>query len=196
MERIRRHGVGRLNNVRCGGDGMNSLDSSWALALLLSAAPTLEMLQVEGLQDVHLLAIHDMPRLRRLEARYLDADAAPLELPALPPGRRGLQWLSMKDFPPGTALSLVRAHSGTLQALELETGPEAWPPLDQLPYPCGELDKLRRGGGLPALRRLVLLRREGHRSGAFCEAQCHAVERALGGPTVMCADAECDNVQI
>ncbi|XP_026289360.1 uncharacterized protein LOC113214267 [Frankliniella occidentalis] len=173
-------GVSRLVGVYC------HRDPAWSLQLLQRAAPTLERLSVLYPREAHLRAVHAMPRLRRLSVRGDAAlDAQPPELPALPPGHAGLQWLGVCLLPRATTLSLLRAHGGTLGELELVVGTAGsygWP------YSCGDLHSLLQQSGLRALRRLVLRRwayAYSHEPAA-CREQRAEVRRVLPGAEVLC----------
>ncbi|XP_052124749.1 uncharacterized protein LOC113209649 isoform X2 [Frankliniella occidentalis] len=171
-------GVTRLVGVCC------DKDPVWSLQLLQRAAPTVERLSVNHPREAHLRAVHAIPRLRRL---YVSGDAAlrldPLELPALPPGHAGLQWLSVQNLPRATTQSLLRAHGGTLEELELYVGTAGsggWP------YSCGDLLSLLEQSWLRALRRLVLRRGWCSHSAAACREQRGNVRRVLPGTEVLC----------
>ena len=72
-----------------------------------------ERLSVDNPSEAHLLAVHAMPRLRRLRVWGDEVLLAqPPELPALPPGHAGLQWLRVYNLPRATTQSLLRAHGG------------------------------------------------------------------------------------
>ncbi|XP_052126164.1 uncharacterized protein LOC113215182 isoform X4 [Frankliniella occidentalis] len=179
-------GVTRLVSVRC------DKDPAWSLQLLQRAAPTLERLRVICPREAHLRAVHAMPRLRRLHVVGDDALLAqPPELPALPPGHAGLQWLWVHRLPRATAQSLLRAHGGTLEELVLyvgTAGSRRWP------ASCGDLHSLLQQSGLRALRRLVL-RRDivcSHERAA-CREQRAEVRRVLPGAEVLCS--MCDGVE-
>ncbi|XP_026287463.1 E3 ubiquitin-protein ligase TRIM32-like [Frankliniella occidentalis] len=178
-------GVTRLVEVYC------YADPAWSLQLLQRAAPTLERLSVSCLREAHLRAVHAMPRLRRLFVDGNDAalDARPPELPALPPGHAGLQWLRVCLLPRATTQSLLRAHGGTLEELELWVGTAG---SDGWPYSCGDLHSLLQQSGLRALRRLVLRRGYGHEAAA-CSEQRAEVRRVLPGAEVLCDT--CDRVE-
>ncbi|XP_026294363.1 uncharacterized protein LOC113218289 [Frankliniella occidentalis] len=171
-------GVTRLVGVRC------DADPAWSLQLLQRAAPTVERLQVLYPREAHLRAVLDMPRLRRLD---VVGDAAlyaqPPELPALPPGHAGLQWLSVSGLPSATTQSLLRAHRRTLNCLDLDlsvgkAGSER----------CGDLHSLLQQCGVRTLRRLVLRRDfNGLRHDtAACNQQRAEVRQVLFGTEVLC----------
>ncbi|KAK3928889.1 E3 ubiquitin-protein ligase TRIM32 [Frankliniella fusca] len=135
-------------------------DPAWSLELLQRAAPTVERLEVVGPREPHLRAVHAMPRLRRLQVNCDTCDdnalyAAPPELGALPPGHSGLRWLRVWRLPRATTESLLQAHRGTLEELELWVGT---PGEKEWPRSCSDLHSLLGRCGLRALRRLVLLR--------------------------------------
>ncbi|XP_026291179.2 uncharacterized protein LOC113215728 [Frankliniella occidentalis] len=179
-------GVTRLIELHC------NWDPAWSLQLLVFAAPTLERLSVFNPPEVHLRAAHAMPRLRRLHVWGDDALLAqPPELPALPPGHAGLQWLRVWLLPRATTQSLLRAHGGTLEELVLwvgTAGSGGWP------SSCGDLHSLLQQSGLRALTRLVLRRDivSSHEPAA-CREQRAEVRRVLPGAEVLCD--ECDRVR-
>ncbi|XP_026291175.1 uncharacterized protein LOC113215725 [Frankliniella occidentalis] len=167
-------------------------DPAWSLQLLQRAAPTVERLSVNSPREAHLRALHAMPRLRRL---YVDGDAdlyaQPPELPALPPGHAGLQWLRVWGLPRATTQSLLRAHGGTLEELVLwvgTAGSAGWP------WSCGDLHLLLQQSGLRALRRLVLGRLGCIHGPAPCREQRAEVRRVLPGAEVLCD--QCDRVEL
>ncbi|XP_026288919.2 uncharacterized protein LOC113213907 [Frankliniella occidentalis] len=181
-------GVTKLASIHC------HADPAWSLQLLVFAAPTLERLRVLNPREAHLRAVHAMPRLRRLD---MDGDAAldaqTPELPSLPPGHAGLQWLRVScHLPRATTQSLLRAHSSTLEELELQVGTAGsygWP------RNCSDLHSLLQQSGLRALRRLVLRRLPGYRHGAAdCSEQRAEVRRVLPGAEVLCRT--CDKVKL
>ncbi|XP_026284802.2 uncharacterized protein LOC113210849 [Frankliniella occidentalis] len=180
-------GVTRLVKVWC------HMDPAWSLQLLQRAAPSLERLSVMSPREAHLRAAHAMPRLRRLDVYGDDAlRAQPPELPALPPGHAGLQWLRVHYLPRATTQSLLRAHGGTLEELVLvvgTAGDELWP------RSCGDLHSLLQQSGLRALRRLVLVRSGSYgysHEAAACREQRAEVRRVLPGAEVLCDT--CDSV--
>ncbi|KAK3919305.1 Paramyosin [Frankliniella fusca] len=179
--------VMRLVRVRC------RWDPAWSLELLQRAAPTVERLEVFDPRESHLRAVHAMPRLRRLRVSADGAlDAAAPELGALPPGHDGLRWLRASRLPRATLQSLLQAHAGTLEELELEVGT---PREAEEERSCSDLHSLLGRCGLRALRRLVLCRFAvvfSH-SDTACWEQCAAVRAALPGLQVLCD--ECDRVQ-
>ncbi|XP_026278689.1 uncharacterized protein LOC113206676 isoform X2 [Frankliniella occidentalis] len=178
-------GVTRLVSVRC------DEDPAWSLQLLQRAAPTLERLSVYHPREAHLRAVHDMPRLRRLAVHCNNAAAQLPQLPALPPGHAGLQWLRVCLLPRATTQSLLRAHGGTLEELELGVGTAG---SDEWPRSCGDLHSLLQQTGLRALRRLVLLRRRAYsHEPAACSQQRAEVRRVLPGAEVLCG--RCDRVR-
>ncbi|KAK3921953.1 Protein piccolo [Frankliniella fusca] len=179
-------GVERLVGVRC------ERDHDWCLELLQRAAPTLERLEVLWPDEPHLRAVHAIPRQRRLRLYCDDVlDAAPPELGALPPGHSGLRWLSVRDLPRATLQSLLRAHSGTLEELELGVGT---PGEEEWPVCCSDLHSLLGRCGLRALRRLVLERERSDCTHTVtgCREQLAAVRAALPGVQVLCG--QCDSV--
>ncbi|XP_052133154.1 uncharacterized protein LOC113209422 [Frankliniella occidentalis] len=175
-------GVTRLIRVHC------HRDPAWSLQLLQRAAPTVERLDVRHPREAHLRAVHAMPRLRRLHVHVSCNDGAlwarPPELPALPPGHAGLQWLKVERLPRATTQSLLHAHGGTLEELELRVGTAG---SREWPYSCGDLHSLLQQSGLRALRRLMLVR-EGDciREPAACREQRAEVRRVLPGAEVRC----------
>ncbi|KAK3928855.1 Roquin-1 [Frankliniella fusca] len=180
-------GVVRLVMLRC------HIDPAWSLELLQRAAPTVERLEVGYPREPHLRAVLAMPRLRRLAVGCADdaLHAAPPELGALPPGHSGLRWFSVLGLPSATLQSLLRAHGGTLEELELLVGT---PGKEEWPRSCSDLHSLLGRCGLRALRRLVL-RRGGpcSHTDTGCREQLAAVRAALPGVQVLCD--ECDDVQ-
>ncbi|KAK3907419.1 Roquin-1 [Frankliniella fusca] len=181
-------GVVRLVEVRC------DWDPAWSLELLQRAAPTVERLELLSPREPHLRAVLAMPRLRRLQLWCSDddaLDAAAPELGALPPGHSGLRWLRVLRLPRATLQSLLQAHGGTLEELELDVGT---PGEREWPYSCRDLLSLLGRCGLRALRRLVLLRGGccSHTDTA-CREQLAAVRAALPGvQQVLCG--QCDRV--
>ncbi|KAK3928156.1 E3 ubiquitin-protein ligase TRIM32 [Frankliniella fusca] len=174
-------GVVRLYGVWC------DRDPAWSLELLQRAAPTVERLELLLPREPHLLAVLAMPRLRRLQLCCdTPLDAAPPELGALPPGHSGLRWLRVFSLPRATLQSLLQAHGGTLEELELMVGT---PGEQEWPYSCSDLHSLLGRCGLRALRRLVL--RRGGCSHTDCGEQLAAVRAALPGvQQVLCS--QCD----
>ncbi|KAK3928806.1 Indole-3-glycerol phosphate synthase, partial [Frankliniella fusca] len=181
--------VVRLDGVCC------HRDPAWSLELLQRAAPTVERLGVLNPREPHLRAVLAMPRLRRLAVGCADdaLRAAPPELGALPPGHSGLRWLCVLGLPRAILQSLLQAHRGTLEELELEVGTpgeEVWP------YNCSDLHSLLGRCGLRALRILVLRRvwwGDLHTVTA-CREQLAAVRAALPGvQQVLCS--QCDPVR-
>ncbi|KAK3920353.1 E3 ubiquitin-protein ligase TRIM32 [Frankliniella fusca] len=113
----------------------------------------------------------------------------PPELGALPPGHSGLRWLSVFRLPRATLQSLLQAHGGTLEELELAVGT---PGERTWPESCSDLHSLLGRCGLRALRTLVLWR--GGCRHTDCGEQLAAVRAALPGvQQVLCE--ECDRVQ-
>ncbi|KAK3930045.1 Formin-like protein 7 [Frankliniella fusca] len=167
-------------------------DPAWTLELLQRAAPTLERLEVFNPREPHLRAVHAMPRLRRLRVVCNDnaLHAAPPELGALPPGHSGLRWLSVYLLPRATTESLLQAHGGTLEELELYVGT---PGEEEWPDSCSDLRSLLGRCGLRALRRLVLWRGGCH-TDTGCREQLAAVRAALPGVQVLCC--RCDREQV
>ncbi|XP_026290002.2 uncharacterized protein LOC113214754 [Frankliniella occidentalis] len=181
-------GVTRLVKVWC------HEDPAWSLQLLRCAAPSLELLSVYFALEDHLREVHDaMPRLRRLELSggYALLHAQPPELPTLPPGRDGLQWLSVGTLPRATTQSLLKAHAGTLEELQLYVGT---PGIKEWPDTCGDLHSLLQQSGLQALRRLVLRRWGCSHKPVTCSEQRAEVRRVLPGAEVLCS--ECDPVEL
>ncbi|XP_026283849.2 uncharacterized protein LOC113210197 [Frankliniella occidentalis] len=182
-------GVTRLVKVSC------HKDPAWSLELLQRAAPTVERLSVGHPQEAHLLAVHAMPRLRRLHVMMgadADLDAPPVVLPALPPGHAGLQCLTVSRLPRATTQSLLLAHGRALEELQLWVGTAgslAWP------RSCGDLHSLLEQCGLRALRRLVLVRAHkfSHETAA-CGEQLAEVRRLLPSAEVLCD--VCDSVEV
>ncbi|XP_052124719.1 uncharacterized protein LOC113206702 isoform X1 [Frankliniella occidentalis] len=166
-------------------------DPAWILRLLQRAAPTLEQLSVRCPLEAHLRAVHAMPRLRRLWVCGDDPNAEPPQLPALPPGHAGLQWLRVWRLPRATIRFLLRAHGGTLEELQLHVGTAG---RRQWPHSCGDLHSLLQQSGLRALRRLVLWRRMFYRhEPAACSEQRAEVRRVLPRVEVLCN--LCDDVE-
>ncbi|KAK3913376.1 Spindle and kinetochore-associated protein 3 [Frankliniella fusca] len=185
--------------VRCNDDPDDP-----SLELLQHAAPTLERLSVIHPRVPHLRAVHAMPRLRRLS---LWCGRGPLcadgvfgtevaepeepELGALPPEHAGLRWLCVLPLPRATLESLLRAHGGTLEDLELVVGAnwnEPWP------RGCDDLHLLLGRCGLRALRSLVLFRWIYSHAAVACRMQLAAVRAALPGSQVLCR--ECDEAEM
>ncbi|XP_052133598.1 uncharacterized protein LOC113217539 [Frankliniella occidentalis] len=174
--------VTRLSHVYC------DKDPAWSLHLLWRAAPTVLDLGVMYPREAHLLAVHAMPRLRRLYVFSGDAlDAQPPVLPALPPGRRGLQLLKVLGLPRATTLSLLQAHGESLEDLQLEVGTgtdtdSVWR------ESCGSLHSQLEQCGLRVLRRLVLVRSGLHAHSALaCVGQRAQVRGVLPGVEVLCS---------
>lgn len=170
-------------------------DPAWTLDLLRAAAPTLQEMSVAlaPSSKEHLRVVHALPKLTRLRVsvhgpkRALDTDLPPLH--TLPQNR--LRWLSASDLPRKTLVSLVRAHSATLEVLQLHVGTageSGWP------LACKDLDVLlRRECGLGNRRDVrylrVVLRRPGlNHSKKGCSMQLTAVRTALCGATVLCSE--------
>ncbi|KAK3911124.1 E3 ubiquitin-protein ligase TRIM32 [Frankliniella fusca] len=166
-------GVVRLVGVWC------HSDPAWSLELLQRAAPTVERLELLYPREPHLRAVLAMPRLRRLQLGCDDAlDAAPPELGALPPGHSGLRWLSVDYLPRATLQSLMQAHGGTLEELELAVGT---PGEREWPRSCSDLHSLLGRCGLRALRTLVLRRWLYRHTVTACREQRAAVRATLPG---------------
>ncbi|XP_026287133.1 uncharacterized protein LOC113212585 [Frankliniella occidentalis] len=178
-------GVTRLVEVNCDGD------PAWSLQLLQRAAPTLERLHVRHPREAHLRAVHAMPRLRRLYVVGNALRAQPPELPALPPGHTGLQWLRVYNIPRATTQSLLRAHGGTLEELELWVGTAG--SIGWWQKSCGDLHSLLQHSRLRALRRLMLRRDWYSHEPAACREQRAEVRRVLPGAEVLCDT--CDGVE-
>lgn len=175
-------GVTRLVELYCTGD------PAWCLALLESAAPTLEQLGVWDLDEAHLRVVHAMPRLRRLDIWSIVGllDAQPPVLPALSQGHTGLQWLRVKGLPRATTLSLLRAHSHSLEDLQLVVGTTfdgEWPQSG-----CSDLHSLLQQCGLRVLRRLVMwyANPDVTHEAAPCRQQRGRMRRVLPGAKVLC----------
>ncbi|XP_026283073.2 uncharacterized protein LOC113209647 [Frankliniella occidentalis] len=179
-------GVTRLFRVLC------HEDPAWSLQLLQRAAPTLERLSVYHPREAHLRAVHTIPGLRRLHVVGDTALGARLsELPALPPGHAGLQWLRVGNLPRATTQSLLRAHGRTLEKLLLWVGTgrnEGWP------GSCGNLHILLQQSWLSALRCLVLRRPGRSHEPAACREQRAKVRQVLPGSEVLCDT--CDGVRL
>ncbi|XP_052133225.1 uncharacterized protein LOC113213980 [Frankliniella occidentalis] len=117
-------GVTRLVDVRC------QRDPEWSLQLLQRAAPSLEELSVHHPSEAHLLAVHAMPRLRRLHVTSVPAPyRGNPNIPdfAKPPTeeprpRHALQWLRVWGLPRVTLGTLLRAHRESLEELQLSVG--------------------------------------------------------------------------
>ncbi|XP_026285407.2 uncharacterized protein LOC113211298 isoform X3 [Frankliniella occidentalis] len=170
-------GVTRLVHVYC------DKDPSWNLQLLQRAAPSVEELKLIYPREAHLLAVHAMPRLRRLNVFSADAlDAQPPVLPALPPGTAACRWLKVLGLPRATTQSLMRAHSHSLVELQLTVGS---PGDKEWPKGCGDLHSLLEQCGLRALRRLVLRRVLCTHRAAQCDQQRAQVRRVLPGAEVL-----------
>ncbi|XP_026288172.2 uncharacterized protein LOC113213351 [Frankliniella occidentalis] len=165
-------------------------DPAWSLQLLQCAAPTVEQLRLDCPRDAHVRAVHTMPRLRTLDVHDDGTlDRQPPELPALPAGHSGLQWLRVFGLSSGTVRSLLRAHGGTLEVLQLRVGtagPKKWP------ESCSDLHALLEQCGLRALRRLVLWRVCCHHEKTACTEQRRVVLRVLPRAEVLCS--KCDGV--
>ncbi|XP_034240910.1 uncharacterized protein LOC117645102 [Thrips palmi] len=169
-----------MNNVFC------SSDPAWFLELLVSASPSLDELRVWNPGEGHLLAVHGMPRLRRLDLQCTegDLDEAPPVLPALP-HRSSLQWLRVGGLPLATTRSLLLAHGPALEVLWLDMGAV---PGGEWPEGCSDLAALL--APCAALARLVF-RRYDHDRGA-CRDQLTVARAALPACTVQCQ--QCDRV--
>ncbi|XP_034239406.1 uncharacterized protein LOC117644241 [Thrips palmi] len=184
LARVWVHGVRRMFWVSC------NADPAWVLDVLRRAAPTLEELHIKNPREQHLLAVHAMRGLRRVALRCHDGalDAQPPALPALPRG--GLKWLRVVGLPRATLVSLLQAHSASLDVLWLHVGT---PGGGRWPVGCDDLDALLGQCGL-RVSRVVLWR--GHFASHFesdCPAQVSAVRRVLPAATVQCE--KCDEVK-
>ncbi|XP_034240384.1 uncharacterized protein LOC117644848 [Thrips palmi] len=181
LARLRQRGVRRLIKVRC------DRDPAWILVVLRSAAPTLEELYMKSPCAEHVREAHAMAGLRRLELEcdgYLDA--RPPVLPDLP--QASLKWLRAVGLPRPTLVSLLRAHSASLDDLWLQVGT---PGGGKWPWACNDLEALLVQSGLHSSR-IVLVRLYVTHSTADCPAQVAAVRAALGS-TVQCT--ECHKVK-
>ncbi|XP_052131329.1 uncharacterized protein LOC113209670 [Frankliniella occidentalis] len=180
-------GVTRLVRVYC------HRDPAWSLQLLQRAAPTLERLCVRYPREAHLLAVHTMPRLTRLDVDAALAAQGP-ELPDLPPGHggHGLQWLRVGNLPRAWTRSLLRAHGGTLEELQLLVGTAE---SKGTSYSCDDLNSLLQRSGLRALRRLVLRRVGWIHQPAACREQRAEVRGVLPGAEVLVLCDKCDHVE-
>ncbi|XP_034240985.1 uncharacterized protein LOC117645132 [Thrips palmi] len=103
-------------------------DPEWTLRLLKRCAPHLEQLQLQYPGREHLEVVRDcMPHLRRLEIRGwcgLDLQREPFHFDQGPADKRNtLDWLEV-FLPTQTALSLLRAHRGSLRKLRLVVAEE------------------------------------------------------------------------
>ncbi|XP_026282670.1 uncharacterized protein LOC113209400 [Frankliniella occidentalis] len=183
-------GVTRLLDVSC------HKDSAWSLQLLQRVAPSIEELAIVYPREPHLRALHAMPRLRRLQVSGGDAAmrAQPPELPALPPGHAGLQWLRVIQLPRATTQSLLRAHGRSLEELQLLVGTAGRDGRDGWPVCCGDLPSLLQQSGLQALKRLVLRRFVTGHEPAACSEQRAEVRPVLPGVEVLCG--WCDRVRL
>ncbi|KAJ1520307.1 hypothetical protein ONE63_004506 [Megalurothrips usitatus] len=153
--------------------------------------PTVEVLELISPLEQHVLAVKKMPRLRLLHVSLPRATLQQVkllnqlfELPAFQrleldcpfeaalPGLRfatplaplGLRWLRSGLHPLRSALSLIRAHAGTLEELELVAATTE-------PYGCPDLAGELRRCGLKKLRVLRLLR------GSHCYVCKHNSEK-------------------
>lgn len=181
---VRQRGVRRMTKVYC------VHDPAWVLAVLRGAAATVEELSVGGPREAHLVAVHAMPRLRRLRLDCGDGalDARPPVLPALPAGAVGrLQLLRVHGLPRATLASLLQAHSATLDEVWLRVGT---PGGGDWPKECGDLHALLGQCGLRDAR--LVLQRWYRPCPSDCRAQLAAVRRVLPSCTVQCL--ECDKV--
>ncbi|XP_052120292.1 uncharacterized protein LOC113213386 isoform X3 [Frankliniella occidentalis] len=176
-------GVERLVGVHC------CYDPAWSLQLLRSAAPSVEQLSVWYLRQAHMLAVHAMPRLRRLWlSHYMEPRSLELgELPQQGNGE-GLEWLKVYGLPRPTTRSVLQAHAHSLQELVLFVGTAGE---QQWPRSCSDLHSLLEQCGLRALRRVVLERggassRCSH-GRAGCDQQRGEVRRVLHGAEVLCS---------
>ncbi|XP_026288220.2 uncharacterized protein LOC113213386 isoform X2 [Frankliniella occidentalis] len=175
--------VERLVGVHC------CYDPAWSLQLLRSAAPSVEQLSVWYLRQAHMLAVHAMPRLRRLWlSHYMEPRSLELgELPQQGNGE-GLEWLKVYGLPRPTTRSVLQAHAHSLQELVLFVGTAGE---QQWPRSCSDLHSLLEQCGLRALRRVVLERggassRCSH-GRAGCDQQRGEVRRVLHGAEVLCS---------
>ncbi|XP_052131303.1 uncharacterized protein LOC127751586 [Frankliniella occidentalis] len=176
-------GVTRLVNVVCREDPI------WSLELLQRAAATVEELRLNFPDEAHLLAVHAMPRLRRLEVTG-NAYACVPELPAPLPGAGVLQWLRVDGLPRATTQTLLRALGRSLEVLQMGVGTAGD---GEWPFSCDDLPSLLEQCGLRALRRLVLGRIVGcTHAAAPCDRQRADARRVLPGAEVLCN--WCDSV--
>ncbi|XP_052132589.1 uncharacterized protein LOC113217115 [Frankliniella occidentalis] len=179
-------GVTRLVDVRC------HRDPEWSLELLQRAAPSLEQLSVHRPSEAHLLSVHAMPLLRRLHVTGGPIpDPTDTLLPTLPPGHAGLQWLSVWGLSRNTLQSLLEAHSGSLEELQLTVGVLRG---DNASYPFSDRDlhNLLQLCGLRAMRKIVLKRGSVYHEVDQCVWQKSWVRLRIDGAEVLCD--RCDGV--
>ncbi|XP_034243112.1 uncharacterized protein LOC117646342 [Thrips palmi] len=112
----------------------------------------LEDLHVENVANLHLQSIQRLPNLRKLTLKWA-TEALNANIPPLPPGHRGLQWLRVVLEPSPTVFSLIKTHAATLQELRLLTASEG-----ESKWCVKDLANKLQKCELVALRRLVLLR--------------------------------------
>ncbi|XP_034250930.1 uncharacterized protein LOC117651224 [Thrips palmi] len=178
LARVRQNGVRRMDNVWC------HADLAWVRDILGSATPTLE--------ELYMIAprADAMPRLRRMDLWSIDGalDNEPPLVPALPGG--GLRRLRVYKLPRATLISLLQAHSASLEVLWMSIGT---PGDGQWPRVCDDLDALLRECGLRVYR-IVLWRVDVDHSESACRAQVSAVRRVLPGAKVQCE--KCDEVEL
>ncbi|XP_034243128.1 uncharacterized protein LOC117646356, partial [Thrips palmi] len=182
LERVQQRGVLRLTKVQC------HRDPSWVLDVLHAAAPTLEAASFEFVGEEHLQALHAMPRLRRLELTFT-SEHDPV-LPALQHSG-GLKWLRVQAIPPRTLVSLLRAHSASLDELWLHVSAPRLPedPLKALlPSKWDDLAGLLAHCGLRVSR--LVLWRDYHMP--TCPEQVSPLRRLLPDTLVQCNT--CDSV--
>ncbi|XP_052124915.1 uncharacterized protein LOC127749697 [Frankliniella occidentalis] len=132
----------------------------------------------------HMLAIHAMPRLKRLQIMGAGLRTMGLVLPELPPGHCGLQWLRVDAVSGDTLKSLLRAHAASLVELHLVAASATG---DR------DIESLAlKKCGLPALRRVVL-EKACYLNRGVCPEQLAAMRRMLPDTQVLCQS--CDNVE-
>ncbi|XP_026294191.1 uncharacterized protein LOC113218176 [Frankliniella occidentalis] len=183
-------GVTRLHGVHC------RPDRDWGLKLLQRVAPSVEELGLCDPSKRHLRALYAMPRLRRLDVWYDDDEDTEKDFSppvvAFPSGNASLQWLGVCRLHGHTLLSLLQAHSRTLEVLQVTLGTgvqTGWPW-----HSCDDLYRLLQQCDLPALQLLVLDRDcygEYHEPGQ-CNEQLAQVRRVLPRADVQCT--YCDPV--
>ncbi|XP_034231849.1 uncharacterized protein LOC117639912 isoform X2 [Thrips palmi] len=186
LQQVRDHGVRRMTGV------VGHKDPAWVLDVLRSAAPSLQQLRILNPVRDHLLLVHAMPRLEKLELRCTNRAlfTDPPVLPALfEPST--VRWLHVGGLPRATTLSLLRAHHASLKVLWLDVGLE---PAAEWPFGCSDLVDFVRQCGLD-IRELVIGREWLDRYGirhdrTKCRAQLQLLERSLPDCLVSCDDCD------
>ncbi|XP_034253015.1 uncharacterized protein LOC117652312 isoform X2 [Thrips palmi] len=157
----------------------------------MSLPPQLEELYFKEVTPKVLAQVPQLSRLKRLEIHC--TFASPLPVMTFPRVDAGLQWLRVGVYPLATGMALVRAHSASLEELELVAAADA-------PYGCPDIAHELRRCKLKSLKRMVLLREARdafcRHEAAACRQQKVAIWNALmetgSLPVVLCS--VCDDL--